>query len=116
MSSIVIVTSAAWQPVLPDEQPGSLATVVTLPTLMPAIRTSEFGWIPLAAENTAWTVNWLESGFANFVNPRYVITTIAMIPISPALKRLMPRLRPRRRLIGIPGGSRTVAGRSAGYG
>ena len=70
---IVIVTSAAWQALwaLADGlQPGSGLTPVTVPTLTPAIRTSEPGWSPLALENVAWTVYWLANGLANFVYAR----------------------------------------------
>ncbi len=41
-----------------------------MPTLTPAIRTSELGRSPFAFENTAWTVNFEANGFANFVYAR----------------------------------------------
>jgi len=69
-SWISIVTSAAWQPLaapLGALQPATGLTEATRPTLMPAIRTSEFGPRPFAWENSAWTVNLLANGFANFV-------------------------------------------------
>jgi hypothetical protein len=44
-----------------------LAIPVTLPTLTPAIRTSESGRSPFAFENTACIVVWLANGLANFV-------------------------------------------------
>ena len=70
---IVIVTSAAWQSLrfCPSTvQPGPCETSVTVPTLIPAIRTSDPGRRPFALENVAWTVNWLANGFANFVYAR----------------------------------------------
>ena len=68
----------------------------TLPTLTPAILTSESGRRLLALEKIAWTVNGVANGFANLVNARYVSNTIATIPIEPAVNRLTPRrLRPR---------------------
>ena len=78
--SIVIVTSAALHCVLfpatafcgvpPTLHPGTAPTLSTLPTLMPAIRTSESGSRPLALAKTAWTVYWLANGLANLVKPR----------------------------------------------
>ena len=68
-----MVTSADWQAVevcLSDEQPGSGAIELTLPTLTPAIRTSASGRRPFAFENTACTVYWLANGLANFVYAR----------------------------------------------
>ncbi len=65
-----IVTSAAWQAfwvVLADLQPGSWPTAVTVPTLTPAMRTSEPGWSPLALAKVAWTVYLWANGLANFV-------------------------------------------------
>ena len=81
---MTIVTSAAshfWLAV--TLQPGTVETLLTLPTLTPAIRTNEFGRRPLALANTACTVYGLANGFANFVNPRYVNTRIATIAIEP---------------------------------
>ena len=78
--SIVIVTSAAlhcWLPpatvccgVPPVLQSGTGPTLSTLPTLIPAILTSESGFSPFALEKTACTVYGLANGFANFVKPR----------------------------------------------
>ena len=65
-----IVTSAAWHCDCVEPFTLQWATGVTLatrPTLIPAIRTSESGFSPLALENTAWIVYWLANGFANFV-------------------------------------------------
>ena len=76
---------------------------MTLPTLTPAIRTNEFGRRPLALAKTACTVYGLANGFANFVNPRYVNTTITTIAIAPAANVLMPPLRLRLRLMGSTG-------------
>ena len=70
-SSIVIVTSAAAQRVrfrATSAHPGTALIPCTLPTLTPAIRTSESGRSPLALEKTAWIVNGRANGFANFVN------------------------------------------------
>ena len=72
-SSIVIVTTAAvhcdcvrlWT-LHPETDP----MLVTLPTLMPAIRTNESGRNPTALEKIARTVYGLANGFANFVKPR----------------------------------------------
>ena len=70
LSSISIVTSAVLQAVavvVAVLQPGSVETPVTLPTLTPAIRTSESACSPLALEKIAWTVYWFANGLANFV-------------------------------------------------
>ena len=72
-SSICIVTSAIWHfcsvPAV-SLQPFTGATSVTIPTLTPAIRTNDCGRRPFAFENSAWTVNLLANGFANFVYAR----------------------------------------------
>ena len=94
-------------------QPGTVETLLTSPTLTPAIRTNEFGRSPLALENIACTVYGLANGFANFVNPRYVNTRIATIAITPAANVLMPPLRLRLRLMGSAGW-RAAAARSGG--
>ncbi len=116
-SSIVIVTWAAEQLARPGwswAQPGTLPMPVTLPTLTPAIRTSDPGRSPPALANVAWTVNGLANGLANFVNARYVNTTITTIPITPAANALRPRRR-RARVIGRSQSS-GAGGRSAGCG
>jgi hypothetical protein len=69
LSSIVIVTTAALHGCWPL-QLVSGATLATLPTLMPAMRTSESGRTPLALANTALTVYGLANGLANLVKPR----------------------------------------------
>ncbi len=67
---MLIVTSAAWQAlcvVLADLHPGSCATELTVPTLTPAMRTSDPGCSPLALANVACTVYLCANGLANFV-------------------------------------------------
>ena len=99
------VCAASWQP-------GPAPMLCTLPTLTPAIRTSDAGRSPFALENVAWTVNWLANGLANFVNTRYVNTTITTIPITPAANVLRP-LRRRRASHGLGSGAEA---RSSGCG
>ncbi len=68
--SISIVTSAARHAAgffYAEWQPGTSETPVTLPTLTPAIRTSEPDCSPFALEKIAWIVYGLANGLANLV-------------------------------------------------
>ncbi len=55
---------------LADLQPGSAVTAVTVPTLTPAMRTSDPGCSPLALANVACTVYLCANGLANLVYAR----------------------------------------------